>query len=187
LAKLVNYNKRSIKLPPGYKDLLDVIKPPKRKATKGMVTHVMATQRVRIVEKERIATHGLDHLTHFTALILESRAKLTSLFVTVPGQRRLISVRRHREPEKFELDLLAPRDSEEERAIRAFFAARRIDHSVDFLLPDVHASSMRNLRYALPWEATAAANLIGDFLRNVHRLTDEVAVTFTVDKVEHAA
>jgi hypothetical protein len=179
----VNYKKRSVELPPGCKDLLDVIhQRPKRK------THQAMTNKwVPVAKSERISKHGLDHILRFMVLVLESTTKFTSLSIKLPGKDVAISVYRHKEPRTLNLKFFVYRNTEEERAIRAFFAGQRIDHTVDYLCRPITPTSVRGLQYPLPQDAAGAATLIRDFLRAVHGLTEEAGIDFTFEKHEPAA
>lgn len=183
MGKFVNYKKRGVELPPGCKNLVDVLdKGPKRKALSAV-----GTQWIPLPKPERFATRGLDHLLRFMARVLESRAKFTSLHIALPGSEAGISVFRHSEPGTLDLVLFIQRNTEEERAIRVFFAGHNIKPTVDYLPLPVSPTSVRGLQYPLPQEALAAGNLIRGFLQTVHGLTEEAGIDFTFDDNEQAA
>jgi hypothetical protein len=180
MGKLVNYKKRSVELPPGCKDLVDVL----RKVSKSKTCRPIKSQWVPVPKPEQIATRGLDHILRFMTRVLESTAKFTSLKIELPDREAAISVLRHSRPGILDLMLFVCRDTEEERAIRAFFAQQQVAATVDYLCRPVTPSSTRGLRYPLPQDATAASSLIGDFLRAVHGLTEEAGIDFTFDNYE---
>lgn len=183
MGKFVNYKKRSVELPPGCKDLMDVL----LKVSKSKTSQPVTTQWVPIPKPEQIATHGLDHILRFMTRVLESTAKFTSLNIELPGREAAISVYRHSEQGTLDLMLFVYRDTEEERAIRAFFAGHQVVPTVDYLPGPVTSTSLRGLLYPLPQDATEAANLIGDFLRTVHGLAEEAGIDFTFENHEQTA
>jgi hypothetical protein len=183
MEEFVNYKKRGIDLPSGCKDLLDVL----HKAPKHRPPSAISSRWVPIPKPERIRTHGLDHILRFIVLLLESTAKFTSLKIDFQGMESAMSVYRHREPGTFDLMFFVRRDTEEERAIRAFFVRHQIDHTVDYLVHPIAPNSVRGLQYPLPQDAREAARLIRNFLQTVYGVRDEAGVDYTFDKHEQAA
>jgi hypothetical protein len=183
MGEFVNYQKRGVELPPGCKDLVDVL----REVSKSKTSQAITTQWVPVPKPEQIAAHGLDHIVRFMTRVLESTAKFTSLSIELPGREAAISVYRHREPGTLDLMLFVYRDTEEERAIRAFFEGHQVAPTVDYLPPPVTPTSVRGLQYPLPQNATAAANLIRDFLQRVHGLAEEAGIDFTFENHEPIA
>src|SRR5437773_4103400 len=94
MGEFVNYKKRSVELPPGCKDLMDVLLKTSTRKTSLPIT----TRWVPVPKPERIAAHGLDHIPRFMTRVLKSTAMFTSLSIELPGRETGIGVSRHSEP-----------------------------------------------------------------------------------------
>ena len=183
MGEFVNYKKRSVELPPGCKDLMDVL----LKTSKRKTSLPITTRWVPVPKPERIAAHGLDHIPRFMTRDLKSTAKFTSLSIELPGREIGIGVYRHSEPGTLALMLCVYRDTEEERAIRAFFAGHQVAPTIDYLPHPVTTTSVRGLQYPLPQDALRATILIRDFLRSVYGLANEAGLDFTFDNHDQTA
>jgi hypothetical protein len=183
MGKFVNYKKRSIALPPGCKDLVDVL----WKASHHKSSDPIAARWVPVPKPERIATNGQDHIPRFMTRVLESTTKFTSLSIELPGKDVAIGVYRHSEARTLHLTLVVSRDTEMERATRDCFSGHHIAPTADYLPLPLTPTSVCTLQYPLPQDATAAANLIGSFLRTVCGLPAEAGIDFTFDNHEETA
>jgi len=82
MSEFVNYNKRSIQLPPGCKDLTDLFKPAwLRKLPKGD-----APPEMPVVLRDDSVTETLGNIEKYVAIVFESRADGCHLTISSPGE-----------------------------------------------------------------------------------------------------
>lgn len=179
----VNYKKRSIALPPGCKDLVDVL----REGSHPISSAPSAGRWVPVPKTECFATNGQAHIPRFMATVLESTTKFTSLRIELPGHDVAIGVCRHRDERSLALVLFVPRNTGREQATRDFFLKHHIAPTADYLPRPQTSTSVRILQYPLPQDATSAADLISNFLQTVHYLAAGAGIDFTFDSHEGTA
>ena len=123
MAKFVNYQKRGISLPPGCKDLMDVLARPRRQTKEQPISAFLP--RIAIKE-EHFPTGGLAQLGRHLSMMLQSREEF--IVVSVTSQEfEFPFVFWH---SMFDLSFfrnLHIRDAQREQAVRAFFKGQGMD------------------------------------------------------------
>jgi hypothetical protein len=183
MTEFFDYKKRGVELPPGCKDLMDVLH---RKAEQE-AAEAASGHWVPVPKPDRIEERGMDHLERFIAVVLESPAKFTTVDIRVPRRDVAMYVGRHSKPGVLHLMLHVYQNTEEERAVRAFFSERQVAPLIDYGPDRPIANPVRGLQYPLPSNATAAAVLLRDFLQTVYEVTEEDGIDFTLNKHEQSA
>lgn len=182
MKPLVNYKKRKFTLPPGCKNLIDVLEPSRRQAKEHHLTGWLSSPQLR---EERFATAGLAHIGRFMSMLLHSRKELFQLSIIVPGFQFPVAMYRHRS-EQIAAIVLVTKDSQLEQAIRSFFEQgnlQAISDDQDVETPD----APRCLAYPLPSEAAHAISLTTGLLRSVYRLSEEAGLVFRYIELENIA
>ena len=117
MSEFVNYNKRSVTLPPGCKDLIDVL----GYNSKSDIGSISPDERVTRACGEG-GTIPVSRIGEYVRKVCESRAELVQVMFSSPGQRLTVSLDRIRIPGAHTLAVTVVSQHEaEEGAIRAFF------------------------------------------------------------------
>lgn len=161
MKSFVNYQKRSVQLPKGCKDLIEVLQPQKQ-TTKEPPKSIWEMMPI----SDRVQERGLAHIQRYVSRLWESTA-VTRVLVIAPlgGQAGLVLM--HQEGL---LNVTVYVDCKtsfaEESAVRAFLAERRIHPTLDYLSDGGEAAqSIRVLRYPLPSDQADAASLTAELGR----------------------
>jgi hypothetical protein len=183
MEEFIDYKKRGVELPPGCKDLIDVL----HRRAQQEASEAASCHWVPVPKTERIEERGLDHLQQFIAGVLESPAKFTTIDIRVPCRDVAMYVGRHSKPGVLHLMLYVYQNTEEDRAVRTFFSGHQITPLIDYGPGRPTANSMWGLQYALPSNVTAATVLLRAFLQTVYEVTEEDGIDFTLHKHEEPA
>jgi hypothetical protein len=193
MNKFVNLKKRGVTLPPGCKDLIDLL----RHSTKTMTEKTIyarentdAVPQCFIITRNEMATGVLLDVDKYVGMAFESDAVSFTLEITPPGGRLVVGVV-HMEGREPWVALTFPPDPEEERAVRDFFTHRGLlvpedsGTSPSFFpnLPMKHVYSIS----PLPRDAAVVSALIADVLRQCCRLTDDMPISFHIQEASDAA
>jgi hypothetical protein len=161
----VNLQKRSIQLPKGCKDLIDVLRQP----------------RARGIVRER---GELAHIEHCLSRLLQSAAKRKALFIlSLDGQAACVLA--HHDGVLAVTVWFECRNSVREEAVRGLFVEAGINPTMD----DVKSSAgvpMRGLAYPLPTVAPRAAQLTAELMRRAYGVTEEASLVFLYDERDAA-
>jgi hypothetical protein len=176
MARFVNYQKRGVELPPGCKDLIDVLKG-KRKAKKP---GGLAGTWKPAPESDLFPSGGIGQIERYVTRILVSSAKFGTLTVSSLDGQVMLWLYRDSDESAFDVMLFAPRKEVKlARSIREFFGQRGIKHSVDHLLRGgLDPNYMRVMKYPLPSDAKRAAQTVADLLTEVYRLDPGAGLAF---------
>ena len=170
MGKFVNYKKRSVTLPEGCKDLLDVLQPSRRsKATKpGWVA-------APVVKTDHFQANGLPHLGEYVSKLLDSASNFFAVMITHHRDRPPIVLTRNRIDNLFAVAVFDNEPSTR-TVIKAFFVQEGVEpllgHSGQVA---IGASS---LVYPLPLNASRATDLATGLLRTAYRLSDDAGLDF---------
>jgi hypothetical protein len=156
----VNPNKRSIALPAGCKDLIDVLQ--------------MAREELEIIRPERLESSGLAHVPRYVTKVIESLAKSVTLYIGSLQGKHAITV--HRSASEFSIIPLMDMKVRE-KAVEEFFARKGIEASADFLIGQP-AKTTRILGFPMPGQRSDAVALTIDLLREVYEFDDESGMEF---------
>ena len=158
MNEFVNMGKRSIELPAGCKDLIDVLQPAKRHALDNLTIS--------------LAEGGLADLAKHLANLLEQGKKTKNLGITWHELNYLHLVNEG----LFLTALLVVHDNtHREQAVRAVFAVAGLAPIRD---EAVNGWSVRVLGYPLPAGASNIEELISDLLRKGYGLAENVRLEF---------
>ena len=180
MARFVNYQKRGVELPPGCKDLIDVLRRNRRAEAPGG----FALGREPGAKPDLYPSSGIAQLERYVIRILLSDAKFATLTVSSLDEQFLLGLYRDSEPSAFDLVLFVLRKNEElERSIREFFGQRGIKHTLDYLCSGgLDPNYMRAIKYPLVPEATRVAQLVADLLAKVYCLDAGAGLAFLYDE-----
>lgn len=170
MSQFVNYRNRAVTLPPGCKDLIDVLAPSQKEA--HMVSYSTQMLGVKKVKKDRFPAAGLAQVAHYVTMLLESQGRFFVVSVAPSGCNYPVAL--YRSMDDTPAIGLLTKEAQQEQAIRAFFAKQNIEVLLECPPPDARA-----LVYALPPEIPRAISLTTDLLRDVYGLNDETGIDFT--------
>jgi hypothetical protein len=154
---LVNFGKRSVQLPAGCKDLIDLIEPSKRRRVSTFTTH---------------PAQGMKDIGKHLSGLLEPGAKCKNLVITWHEKNYL-----HLMNVEGVLTALVivHENTGREQAIRVFFAKAGLAPLLD---EAVAGWSVRMLRYPLPERASKIEQLVFSLLRAGYGLAENVRLEF---------
>jgi hypothetical protein len=175
MTRFVKYQKRGVQLPPGCKDLIDVLKGKAKAKIPGAFTGEWEP----VPKPDLFPSGGVAQIERYVVRILVSAAKFTALTVSSLDQQVVVGLYRHPDENAFDLMLLVlRRDKELEQSIRDFFGQRGIQHTLDYLCSGVKPNSKRGLKYPLPSDSKQVAVLLADLLTKVYGLDAEAGLAF---------
>ena len=79
MTQFVDYKKRSFTLPPGCKDLIDVLAPSRRRSKSPIATGSFRSPEIKV---ERFPTEGLSQIGRFVSMMLQWKGETFMLSVT---------------------------------------------------------------------------------------------------------
>ena len=175
MAQFVNYKKRDFALPPGCKDLIDVLEPSRRQ-TKSEAPN--SSPQAPDFKQERFASIGLAQIERYASMLLKPRREFSCL--TMTSQEFHVSVRLFRlRNQPLGAIVLIIEDAKREQAIRVFFEQQNIKPSGH---PKSSASGAGDgvccLIYPLPPDAPGLIRLTKGLLQNVYGIGDEAGLYF---------
>ena len=184
MSKFVNYNKREFTLPPGCKDLIDVLRP-RRALTLGKDAAAVTGRPA--VTRSGQTIGRLSEVPRHISMLVTSRSELFTLMIGTT-EEALSIVRYRSESEGISALVLVTNDAERERGIRGFFERHGIEPLENFLVPpDAGSQPVRCLVYPLPAAAPDASQITTDLLRSVYGFTDESEIQFRHHEITDAA
>jgi hypothetical protein len=176
MARFINYQKRGVELPPGCKDLIDVLK----RKPKAEGPGAFGGQWEPMPRADLFPSGGIAQIERYVIRILLSVARFTALIVSSLDEQVVLGLYRHPDENAFDVMLFVLRKDEElEQSIRKFFGRRGIEHTLDYLCSGgLDSNYLRGLKYPLPSDAKEVAALLADLLTEVHRLDAEAGLAF---------
>ena len=156
MNSFVNLQKRSVQLPKGCKDLIDVLRLPSALNT-----------------VDRIEVGRLADTDHYLSQLLQSAGKLKMLLISsLDGQAGKVLIH-----DEGALTVTIFVDSVREEAVRSLFVEAGINPTWDYAMNNERVAT-RGLIYPLPADAPRAAQLTIDLMRRAYGLADEAEVEF---------
>lgn len=182
MNEFVNFKKRGVTLPPGCKDLIDLLRPTAKQA-------IDRAQRLTPTRNETV-TALLAEVGKYISLAFESRGVIFTLVIAPPDGRLEVDVMRM-EGEEFWVSVTFPKDPEEERAVRRFFTRKGLQVPEESgtppsFFPDLPVQLIYHVS-PLPRDAAGVSELITDFFRECGRLADDASLSFHVEEASDAA
>ena len=140
---------------------------------------------VDIPQPDSFASEGFAHVESYVSRLLQSSASFTSVIIATPDQQTAVSLWQRGGIPEFTLSLEWRQEAERERAVRQFFAERKLSTSHDYLagnggVPD----ATRCLGYLLPPDVQFITTLTKDVLKQIYQLREQDALDFSYE--EHA-
>jgi hypothetical protein len=182
MSKFVNYKKRSVTLPPGCKNLSDLLE------THGH-TGAVSPDKPPVVSHNEFAG-GISDIEKYVVMVFESSASnLADLTMTPPEQQFTINVTRMMSEMSANVHVQA--GTNQERAVRSFFAHRGLVIPLDSEVippqfhPDLPWETVFNI-LPLPSEAPLLTKLVADLLREVLGVRDGFSLSFQYSEVRDA-
>jgi hypothetical protein len=172
MSQFVNLKKRGFTLPPGCKDLIDVLAPTRKKGKAGSVSEMFAPQ------KERFPSSGLAQVERFVGLLLHPRGEAFVIQITAEALRNPITLY-YIKAEKAAGIVLVTSDVPQEEAVRAFFYSRAKEP-----LPESTQGGSATLLYPLPCEIPAASALVRGLIQEVFALGSDAGLDFEYYDIE---
>jgi len=177
MSQFIDYKKRSVTLPPGCKDLIDVLRLAEKPQLHGSIS---AGDRPGGMRGGSVKGK-LSEIGWYVARVFESKAAIIFLMMTAPDERFTIELVRGRGAlrafsVKFVYDL------DRETAVRAFFERRCLRLPKKTAIPG-HFSPHLPVQFMfavspLPSEPAAISALATELLRDVCRLDDKAEIVF---------
>lgn len=176
MSQFVNFNKRAFTLPPGCKDLIDLLAPPRKRVRPKGGSQSLPPPKV---QNERFPSAGLGQLDRFVGMLLNSPAEGFVISISAKGLRFPVSLYRSN-AERVTAILLVTSDVPESEAVRDFFAVRQLRPWVNRAQEDTGS-----LVYRLPTEVPALTALLTQLLQGVYALGEDAGLEFTYREIEN--
>ncbi|HZM05818.1 MAG TPA: hypothetical protein VFC44_22690 [Candidatus Saccharimonadales bacterium] len=178
----VNYKKRSVALPPGCENLLDVLQSLEEQKAQQQV---LARLRAATMDDKSV-TGRLLEIGKYVGLVFESGAIIFTLTITPPDEQLTLTVYRL-ESGSVQAYIMFQMDSRYEVAVWDFLARRGLkapEHSAlpATFYPGVPVQITCDI-VPMPNCASILSELIADLFRNVCEGTEDTALHFTYSEV----
>jgi hypothetical protein len=183
MPQFVNYKKRAFTLPPGCKDLIDMLVPSRQRIEVQVATGGFQPFEIK---EERFPTAGLAQIGRYVSMLLQWRGELATLSVTAQSFDYPVTLYRSR-VEQTAAIVLVTKEPHQEQAIRAFFERQGIEILLDYP-PSVlgGGDAARGLAYPLPAETPRATSLTMELLQSVYGLSADAGLDFRYYELESA-
>jgi hypothetical protein len=174
MSQFINFKKRGVTLPPGCKDLIDLLRPSHKRVK------VKETSAVRAFEpwefhKENFQTAGLAQLERFVRILLQSRGEVFFMQIDGVGLKSPVTLYRYSSSaERATAIAIQAWDVPQEEAIRVFFGNR----SIEPLMVSANLGTS-SLVYPLPSEPVSLNALLTQLLQEVYALGEDGALEFS--------
>ena len=182
MSKFINFNKRSVTLPPGCKNLIDILQPPvPSKLVSNIHPGTISPHERPIVTRGESFTGRVSDIGKYVAMVFESRATSFILMMTPPDEAFTIHVDRM-EDRAIRASVVVQSATDQERAVRYFFAHRGLNLPEDSgmppqLVPDLPVQVTCNIS-PIPSEAPLLSILVADLFRHTLGLSDDSQLCF---------
>jgi hypothetical protein len=183
MSKLVNYKKRSVALPAGAKNLVDVLKGGGATQPAPTVHHpATLPYDPSTVSRSETFSGGIPDLEKYVAMVFESRA-FSFMLTVIPMNERIAFEAFRGADDVLSASVSVRFNTDLERAVRCWFVQRDIPVSEDSEMPPQFLPDQPvEVNYEIspvPSEASTLSKLAADFFREALSLTDESPLTFT--------
>lgn len=172
MSPFVNYRKRSVNLPPGCKDLIDVLQP-------GRTTsRQLNTPEQPVVTHGRHVTDSLSEIHHYVALVVGATSDFFTLMISTVDEGLTLLVYRQAGA-RLRVLMLISDGLEQEQRIREFFRCSRLTPLQEYSFAGFSpGEAARSVVYPLPSPAPEASRLTMELLRTACGLTDQSLLRF---------
>ena len=185
MSDLVNYNKRSIALPAGCKDLIDVLRRRGREKTDLLLERCNRAK----VTRDESETGPLSDLAKHVRTVLGSSALFSTLCIRSPDDRLTANVGKMLGI-KIRASVTFRKGSDQERAVREFLSSRGLEPADDSetpktFLPDMPIEIICELS-PLSSDPAEVARLMVELFRHVG-LNEDAPMHYHLDEASDAA
>jgi hypothetical protein len=165
MSQFIDYKKRSVTLPPGCKDLIDLLRPP-RPPKSGAVA---SREEKPTVTRGESFNGGFSEIRKSVAKVVESKSEVISLLMSTPDEQLTVGVAR--QGNTVEAFVIVPHGEDREKALRAFYQRHGLEVSPD---------SFGHCLYhdTLPLEPEAISDIAIELFREVCGLDEKAEVHF---------
>jgi hypothetical protein len=187
MSEFVNYNKRSIQLPPGCKDLADLFKP----AWQRNLSETVAPAKMPVVLRRESGTATWRIIEKYVVMVFNSRADSCHLKISDPVEAPVLSVSRTTDSIASHVAFI--HSEAQEKLMRSFFYrhglvlphAGEVPGKVKFPFPDLPVWSIYDFS-PMPSEALAFAKIASDLFRELCGMNDQSEIHFFLIEFEKA-
>lgn len=179
MSEFVNYKKRSVALPPGCKNLIDVLRLREARDIQS-ITSSGATRR------SGANTGKLSELRKYAEMLFGSRAQMFMLAISTPDMHFTVDILQTKDG-SIRGHMYVQQETAQEEALRNFFAVRGMKLPDDENIPDEFLPGGQVYqRYDLspvPPEAALFAKLVAEIFGDVFGLSDDSPLHFCYDEI----
>jgi hypothetical protein len=183
MNEFVNSKKRGVTLPPGCKDLIDLLRPAAEPAVERAQRRLAAT-------RDETVTGVLSDLGKYVRMAFESRGVMFALVITPPDERLEVGVSRMEGEEPW-VSVTFPDEPEEEKLVCAFFSRKGLKIPEGSGKSSSFSSNLpMKMNYSvspLPRDAEHISELIADLLRQCARMENDAPLRFDIMEASEAA
>jgi hypothetical protein len=193
MSKFVNYKKRSVALPPGCKDLIDVLQSHKNsKLLTGIDTSAVPPDQQIAVTRDESAAGRLADIEKYLSMVFDSRAWAFMLTISLSGEQFTLEVDRAPDVASVVMaSVVVQSNSDQEKAVRSFFARRGLHLPDDWGVPPQFVPDVPwQITYEIapcPSHAAQLSKLLVDLSREALGLNDESQLCFQLHEITKAA
>ncbi len=179
MNQFVNFKERGVTLPPGCKDLIDLLRPSAKQA-------VERAERLAVTRDETF-TGVLPDIGKYIKMAFESRAAVFTLAITPAARCLELEIVRFEGEEPF-ASLTFPKAAEDERLVQSFLTSKGLRVSVkDSMLPAGFSANLpvQMIYYVcpLPADAPGLSALVTDFFLQCGRLGNDACFRFHIEEL----
>jgi hypothetical protein len=186
MSQFVNYKKRSVTLPPGCKNLIDLLRPRGLSKLHGTIS---PEERPTVTRGETVAGK-LSEIQKYVGMMFESHAQAFTVMVSLSDERLTVDFARMT-GEMMLASVVFEEDAERERLMRDFFARHGLQAPRDRGRPEqFHPDLPVQLIYRispLPSDARLLSMLTTDLFHDVCGLSDDSELMFRYYEIANAA
>jgi hypothetical protein len=138
---------------------------------------------VDIPKPDEFRSNGFAQIEKYVSRLLQSSASFASIIIATPDQQTAVLLWKRAAIAEFSVSVEWRSEPERERALRQFFADRKLASSHDYLAGNGGvADATRCLGYFLPSDVQFITTLTKDLLQHIYKLREQDAVNFTYDE-----
>jgi hypothetical protein len=189
MSKFVNFNKRSIKLPPGCKDLIDLLNPKIRRKLQGAIAPEQLDELPALTRDESVLG-TLAEIENRISMAYETQATIFILAMSPPEGRPVLQVY-GRKGEMLSASLGFPKDAKWEQEVRSFCNRHNLKIPEE---PEMPAAFHPDLPWSLVYpiipaspEAPPLSIIAKDFFRELCGLENRSQMKFDHIEIASAA
>ncbi len=176
MSQFVNFNKRDFTLPPGCKDLIDLLVPPRKRVRRKGGAQLSPPPKL---QHERFATAGLAQLDRLVGMLLDSSADSFVVSISATGLNFPVSLYRIK-AERVMAIVLITTDMPESEAVKEFFIARKLSPLVNSPQEEIGT-----FVYQLPTQRATLTALLVELLKGVYALGEDTGLEFRYCEIEN--